>query len=95
MGQSLVPLMRGQPAELTRPIAAEIPGKQAMLFGRKKLIRDLRKRTVELYDLDSDPNEEKNIYDQSGADGRRQRALLDSFFRVHKRMSGSGPKSID
>jgi hypothetical protein len=66
-----------------------------MLFGRKKLIRDRKKGTTELYDLDADPNEENNIYDKAGAEGKRQRALLDSFFRAHKRMAGEGPKSVD
>ncbi len=95
MGQSLVPLLADQRASLTRPIVAEIPRKQAMLFGHYKLIRDSKKKTVELYDLDADPAETNNVFDQAGNDGQAKLEDVLRFFEAHARKGGEEPTNVE
>ena len=84
MGQSLVPLMRGQPVELRRPLVIDSGRRiQAMIFpSGMKAIRDLRRRTRELYDLKKDPGETVNLID-SAPDAQEWHAELDAFFEKH------------
>ncbi|HEX9620799.1 MAG TPA: sulfatase [Polyangiaceae bacterium] len=85
MGQSLVPFLRGEAARLTRPIAADQVSVKAMLFRRFKVIDNRRRNTVELFDLETDPNEKRNLY---GEVPERDTALLGAlrnFFAVHER----------
>ncbi len=95
MGQSLAPLLRGNDTKLTRPIAAEIPNKQAMFFGRAKVIRDRKMGTMELYDLDRDPEELDNQFDESGPGGREKAALLNKFFKAHRTKAGAPSEPLD
>jgi hypothetical protein len=62
MGQSLVPLIAGDEVTLDRPIVAEARLKRALVQrDGTKVIHDSRMRTVEVYDLASDPGEEQNL----------------------------------
>ena len=62
MGQSLVPLLRGEDVQFERPIAAEGRLKPAMVFGDGiKVIRNLRRNTIEVYDLRRDPHQRHNL----------------------------------
>jgi arylsulfatase A-like enzyme len=83
MGQSLVPLMGGEDVELVRPIVAETQLKQAMLFrDGTKVIRDQKRNTIEVYDLKSDPGEEKNLVGSIDPDDDAHVQLLLGFFEV-------------
>lgn len=84
MGQSLVPLLKGEPANFSRPIVAEGRLKKALYFpDGYKLIVDDRLGTEELYDLTRDPKELKNLIDEPDADAERRIDSLRRFFRVH------------
>jgi hypothetical protein len=83
MGQSLVPLLRGEASALTRPIVAEGRLKQAIVYpDGLKVIRDQRKRTLEIYDLERDPGELDNVALRSSEGASRVR-LLRRFFGAH------------
>jgi hypothetical protein len=84
MGQSLVPFMRGESPQLTRPLAVD-GGRaiRAMLFeGRWKAIVNVRRGTEELYDLANDPKERKNLAEEPEA--RAYFATLRAFFKTAK-----------
>jgi arylsulfatase A-like enzyme len=83
LGQSLVPILLGKPARLTRPIVAE-SGRTLRAFyfpDGKKLIVDPRTATSELYDLTRDPGELDNLYDPE-RDVPRMAELL-GYFGAH------------
>jgi hypothetical protein len=82
-GQSLVPLLAGGDAPLDRPRFAEGRLRRAIVTrDGVKVIDDLRRKTVEAYDLVADPGETKNLF---GVDPRGDAALraLRTFFAVH------------
>jgi arylsulfatase A-like enzyme len=84
MGQSLLPLLLGQGRQFTRPIVAETGLEQSMLFtDGYKAIRDLRRATLELYDLKTDPGELDNLSDEIDPERDEHVLLLRSFFQVH------------
>ena len=84
MGQTLLPLMQGRPSNLTRPIVAETRLKQAMVFPDGiKVIRDQRLGTQEIYDLNSDPKELSNLFEDPSVDSDRLMSYLGAFFSVH------------
>lgn len=85
MGQSLVPLLAGRDVKLSRPLVADSPRlKRAMLFNDgKKLIVDSQTGVRELYDLEEDPGELKNIYD-SHPESPVYDQLLGDFFEAHE-----------
>jgi arylsulfatase A-like enzyme len=78
MGQSLVPVLAGEPMHFTRPLFAEARLHRAY-YGELKVIEDMRRRTVEAYDLTKDPKELDNVF---GRDPRADRdlATLRAFF---------------
>ena len=84
MGESLVPFLAGQSRKFSRPIVAETRLKQAMVFADgRKVIRDLRRSTLELYDLRNDPGELVNLSDDIDVDQEEHVLLMRSFFQVH------------
>jgi arylsulfatase A-like enzyme len=84
MGESLVPLLQGENRSFSRPIVAETRLKQAMVFDDGyKVIRDLQRQTLELYDLGSDPGELRNLSDDIDAEQDEHVLLMRSFFQVH------------
>lgn len=81
MGQSLVRLLRNEPDTLTRPIAAD-SGRlmQALVFADNiKIVRSNRNHTVEMYDLNRDPGEERSIF-ESAPDAEDRLAVIDALF---------------
>jgi hypothetical protein len=85
MGQSLVPYLQGRTPKLTRPIVAEGRLKQSMVLpDGRKLIRDQREGTFEIYDLGADPKEAKNLYGEMGAEGVALMNELAGFFEEYK-----------
>jgi hypothetical protein len=86
MGQSLVPLLRGERNVLGRPIVAESDrGHRAMVFSDGiKLIADDKLHTLELFDLKKDPGEIENLADSRSDLASQRRAILDAFFDAHR-----------
>jgi arylsulfatase A-like enzyme len=84
MGESLLPFLIGDSRAFDRPIVAETRLKQSMLFSDgRKVIRDLRRQTLELYDLGRDPEELSNLSDDIDPDQEEHVLLLRGFFQVH------------
>lgn len=84
MGESLVPFLRGNDVELTRPILAEGRLKQTLVLpDGLKVIVDNQTHSVELYDLTTDPNELDTLADTPRLD--EPLFLLRKFFEVHTR----------
>lgn len=88
MGQSLVPILRGEAVTLERPIAIDSGRRQqAMLFDDGfKAIVDARYGTFELYDLQRDPDERRNLASDAelGARADIYRETLEAFFAAHE-----------
>lgn len=83
MGQSLVPILRGEPAPLARPVIAEGRLRRALYAGDVKVIEDLRRKVVEAYDLERDPGELVNLFDEDDPRALAALASLRAFFDVH------------
>ena len=82
MGQNLAPLLRGEQVFLTRPIIAEGRLKQALVERNGlKAIRDLRRTTLEVYDLSLDPEELRDISETERA--KKVLGRLAAFFQAH------------
>ena len=74
-GETLIPWILGR-HQAERPIFSEVATKRMVVLGRYKLIYDSWRDIAELYDLDRDPAERKNLADARPALRRRLRALL-------------------
>jgi hypothetical protein len=88
MGQSLLPLIAGKEQRLDRPIAICSAGSLDALYvpgGRKKVIFDSMRRTVEVYDLGTDPGEHANLVDSGDEEVARSIEIAKLFFQVHRR----------
>jgi hypothetical protein len=84
-GQSLVPLLEGRTVSLERPLVTEGRLRRAMYAeGGLKVIEDDRRKTVEVYDLASDPGETQNLWDREPARSDAAVAALRAFFAAHK-----------
>jgi hypothetical protein len=83
MGQSLVPFLRGEDRELSRPLVAEGRLKKSLRMpDGMKVIADDYAHTLELYDLVHDPDELINLADDQDKLARPL-GLLRQFFAVH------------
>lgn len=83
MGQSLLPFLRGESPELSRPILAETRLIRSLVTREgMKLIFDTRSGRKELYDLKQDPKEAKNLAGDQQLIGRVW-PEMDAFFRTH------------
>jgi hypothetical protein len=83
-GQSLVPILRGSPAALTRPLLAEGRLRRALYTtDGLKVIADARRKVVEVYDLRQDPGETHNLFDAEPSRSDPALAALDAFFAVN------------
>jgi hypothetical protein len=81
MGQSLVPYLRGQHPKLTRPIVAEARLERSLVTPEgMKIIHDTRAQTVEVFDLNRDRAEERNLF---GIAGDELFDALRTFFQIH------------
>lgn len=85
MGQSLVPALSKRPLRLTRPIAADAGRrKQALVFEHGiKVHRDLRRGTVQVFDLNVDPEELVDLTDGDARQIDPYIAATERFFEVH------------
>ncbi len=86
LGQSLVPLLRGEDVRLTRPIAAEGGRRlEALVFddGTKTIV-DLKKKTQEVYDLSEDSKESNNLVGVAGSRADYCLRVHRAFFNAHK-----------
>jgi arylsulfatase A-like enzyme len=81
-GETLVPILRGQEPKLSRPILAEGRLRRALYAGNLKVIADLRRSTVEAYDLSVDPGELDNLFDRERARVAPLLGALDAFFET-------------
>lgn len=79
-GESLVPLLAGREQALTRPILAEGRLRRASYAGDAKVIVDLRRNTIEAFDLRQDPNEERNLYDEDPSLATAGLATLKAYY---------------
>lgn len=86
LGQSLLPLLRGTPDELSRPVVIESGrGMRAQIFDDGfKIIEDMERDVVELYDLERDPEELHNLYDVANPAHRMRLMHLHAFFNAHE-----------
>ena len=53
-----------------------------------KVIDDPRRKVVEVYDLEADPGETRNVFDSEPARSGPALAALRAFFAVHARTAG-------
>jgi arylsulfatase A-like enzyme len=83
-GQSLVPLLRGQPAAMTRPVLAEGRLRRAIYVGSVKVIEDERRKLIEAYDLDRDPKELNDLFDDDDPRAAAALAELRAFFDAYE-----------
>ncbi|MEE9385458.1 MAG: sulfatase [Nannocystaceae bacterium] len=88
MGESLVPLLRGEGVRLTRPLVGEQRLKRAIVFrDGVKAIVDERHQTTEVYDLRADPGELHNLVGASKLDPGHV-DLVRRFFEAHRLRRG-------
>jgi choline-sulfatase len=95
MGQSLVGFLRGESPVLLRPIVGDQNKVTSMVIDGKKVIEDRRKHVVEIYDLETDPDEQVNLSGTLGGDEEKRLVKrLRKYFKNHRaggKGSGSGP----
>ena len=86
LGQSLVPILAGGSTTLTRPLIAEGRLRRSLTMpDGLKVIEDLRRKLVEVYDLPTDPGETRNLFDEQPARADAALSALRAFFAVHTR----------
>lgn len=85
MGESLLPFIQNPRHTPARPIFMD-SGRliQALLFPDGfKLIRNKRRGTLELYDIQNDPGELNNLSDSRPEDTQQRHQILHTFFGTH------------
>jgi arylsulfatase A-like enzyme len=85
-GESLLPTVLEGPRALSRPLFAEGRLRRAIFIGDLKVIVDERRKTVEAFDLATDPAELTNVYE---SDPARVRPALAALHRYFERRSAS------
>lgn len=88
VGESLVPLLAGRDVEFRRPIVAEGRLRRAMYVGDLKVSVDLRRKTIEAYDLSRDPGELVELSSREPERVGPALAALRRFFEVHAYAEG-------
>ncbi len=83
-GETLVPLLAGKELPRGRPILAEGRLRRALYSGGTKVIVDGRRKTIEGYDLDADPRELVNRYDEDPARFGPSLATLVAYFSARE-----------
>jgi hypothetical protein len=85
MAESLVPLLSGEKPPPGRPILMEKPTEIAFLFpdGLKVMLKT-RPVSEEIYDLSTDPDEERDLRVELGAEGDRRVALARAYVEAHR-----------
>jgi len=85
MGQSLVPFLRGETPSLARPIAGDASRRMQMIVFPNgiKVIEDLHRRTLEIYNLHADPAEANNLLETMGPTGDQYINGLRMFFKAN------------
>jgi hypothetical protein len=86
VGQSLVPLLRGETLpSLERPILAEGRLRRAIVTpDAMKVTLDLRRKTVEAFDLSIDPGERDDVWDVGSDRARRAAASLEAYYEARE-----------
>lgn len=84
MGESLVPLLHGSAKHLQRPLLAEGRLRRALYWNGLKVIDDPRRKVVELFDIERDPNELDNLYEKDPQRAKEALFALRSFFLTHQ-----------
>jgi hypothetical protein len=83
-GQSLVPWLAGRGTPLDRPLVVEGRLRRALYAPNGlKVIEDLRRKTVEVYDLGRDPGETRSLWDADPARADASLGALRAFFAAH------------
>ena len=88
MGQSLVPYLQGRSPDLTRPIGGLTTlGKSNVYYlvadDETKVIVNEKFDTREIYDLEEDPEETDNLYDELSDEGEADVRALLAFYERH------------
>lgn len=85
-GQSLMPLMLGEAPAQNRPVFSELlpytswkEHHKAVVVDNMKFISILSAGTEELYDLEADPGETKNLASERPDEAERMRKLIEQF----------------
>jgi len=85
MGESFYPLLMGHSITFSRPLIAQAGHLRSLVTrARLKVVRDVRRGTVEAYDLEVDPREVRNLVGEGRADVTSALSVLDAFFQVHQ-----------
>ncbi|HEY7956713.1 MAG TPA: sulfatase-like hydrolase/transferase [Polyangia bacterium] len=79
-GASLVPDILDLEAAEPRDAHAEVQSRRMLVRGNWKLIHDLHRDVNQLYDLDADPHEARNRYDQRPDIAAPMHAALEQWF---------------
>jgi len=88
-GQSLVPFLEGRSVALSRPLLAEARLKVELTQSDGlKVIEDLRRKVVEVYDLARDPGETENLFDKEPGRADTALASLREFFAARTLRDG-------
>jgi arylsulfatase A-like enzyme len=84
MGESLAPFLRGDTPTLTRPIAVDAGRRMQVLYFTNgyKVMTDLKRGTVEVYNLSTDPDEDYDLTDED-PEAERYIATQRAFFKAH------------
>ncbi len=87
-GRSLVPYIAGKDPP-PRPVFAEVSTKRMVLFEGVKLIKDTWRKTMELYDLEQDPMERRNLVESRPEQAAKlQNMLYEYMARLAARNRG-------